>query len=164
MIKFITRGSVLTITVGLPACGKTTFASSAGFDVAISLDDCRDILWGNKRIQNGAGGMEVLLAMQEKWIESAMKTGKSIIVHNTNILKKHREPLIRLAKKHEYRSQIVYFDVPLEECIKRNRQRREAVPETILESFATLMEVPTAEEADLVINYKALCEMKWNES
>lgn len=62
--QFSTTGRVLTITVGLPASGKSTFAEKAGFDTAVSLDDCREILWGDKRIQHGPGGIDALLALR----------------------------------------------------------------------------------------------------
>lgn len=156
--QFTTTGRVLTITVGLPASGKSTFAEKAGFDAALSLDDFREVLWGNKRIQHGPGGIDALLALQEAVIRAAMKEIKSIIVHNTSILKEHRTPLVELAKEHGYRTQIVYFDVPAAECIRRNQRRDDAVPPGAMEYFIANMEVPTADEADLVVRYSMVCE------
>ncbi len=158
LCRFITRGRVLTITVGLPASGKSTFAKTAGFDLAVSLDDCREMLWGSRQMQNGPGGINALLALQDALIIEAMKENKSVIVHNTSILKKHRAPLIELAKAHGYRTQIIYFDVPVEECIRRNQQRNDAVPPETVESFAARMEVPAVDEADLVVTASMLRE------
>ena len=153
---FTTRGRVLTITVGLPASGKTTFAKSAGFDVAVSLDDCRETLWGNRKVQYGPGGMDALLACQDAVITAAMNESKSIVVHNTSILKEYRKPLVELAKKHGYRTQIVYFDIPFEECIRRNMQREDAVPENIMADFRDKLEAPAPDEADLTIHFTTL--------
>ncbi len=150
--EFALRGRVLTLTVGLPASGKTMFAENAGFDFAISLDDCRETLWGGRKIQDGPGGINALLALQDALILKAMKENKSIIVHNTSILKEHRAPLVELAKNKAYRTQIVYFDVPVEECIRRNRQRTDGVPRETLENFAAKLEVPAADEADMVFS------------
>lgn len=156
--QFSTTGRVLTITVGLPASGKSTFAEKAGFDTAVSLDDCREILWGDKRIQHGPGGIDALLALQETIIRAAMKENKSIIVHNTSILKEHRKPLVQLAKEQGYRTQIIYFDVPAAECIKRNQHRDGAVPPGAMEYFIANMEVPTEDEADRVVRYNMIRE------
>ena len=153
---FTTRGRVLTITVGLPASGKTTFAGSAGFDVAVSLDDCRETLWGDRLAQGGPGGIDALLACEEAVITAAMKENKSIVVHNTSILKEHRKPLVELAKKHGYRTQIVYFDIPFEECIKRNKQRKDGVPEDVMADFRDKLEAPAPDEADLTVHFTTL--------
>lgn len=150
-LGFTTRGMVLTLTVGLPASGKTMFAENAGFDFTISLDDCREMLWGDRKIQDGPGGIDALLALQDALILEAMKENKSIIVHNTSTLKEHRAPLLELAKNKGYRTQIVYFDIPAEECIRRNQQRTEGVPREAVEKFAASMEVPSEDEADLVV-------------
>jgi predicted kinase len=156
LCSFKTRGPVLTLTVGLPASGKTTFARTAGFGLAISLDDCRELLWGDRKKQYGPGGIDALLTLQQTIITGAMRENKSIIVDNTGILKEHRTPLIETAEKHGYATQIVYFDVPYEECIRRNEARDDAVPAEIMESFALKIEVPAVDEAGLVIRYSML--------
>ena len=79
-------------------------------------------------------------------------------MHNTNILEKHRRPLIDMAKRYGYRTQIVYFDVPLEACIKKNKERPDSVPVPVIENFNQLMEKPRPDEADLVIDYSRLRE------
>jgi predicted kinase len=154
--EFMHLGKVLTITVGLPASGKTTFARKAGFDLIVSLDDCRETLWGDRKLQHGPGGIDALLALQDAIITAAMKDNKSIIVDNTSILKEYRTPLIALAKKHGYRTQIIYFDIPVEACLKRNKQRDDAIPTDIIKDFADKMEAPAPDEADLVIRFSTL--------
>ncbi|MGM0452294.1 MAG: AAA family ATPase [Thermodesulfobacteriota bacterium] len=151
-------GRVLTLTVGLPASGKTYWALSAGFDRAISLDDCRRALWGSRAIQDGPGGIAALLAVEYEQIRSAMAQGKSIVVHNTHFLKAHRTPVIEMARQSGYRTQIVYFDVSLQQCLRRNQNRSEAaqVPEEVIKDFAEQMEPPEAGEADMVIAYSTI--------
>jgi predicted kinase len=156
--EFMHIGKVLTITVGLPASGKSTFAKTAGFDTTISLDDCRELLWGDRKLQHGPGGIDTLLALQDAIIAAAMKDNKSIIVDNTSILREYRTPLIALAEKHGYRTQIVYFDIPVETCLSRNEQRDDAVPADIIKDFAAKMEVPAQDEADLVISLHVLAD------
>ncbi|MFW6284678.1 MAG: AAA family ATPase [Desulfosalsimonas sp.] len=147
---------ILTITVGLPGCGKTWWARQAGFDRAVCLDDWREKLWGNRNIQDGPGGTDLLIALHNLEIREALKNGENVVVHNTNILKKHRRPLVEMAREAGYQVRIVYFEVPLEVCRQRNRDRSEPVPEAVLDDFARRMEPPEADEADCVIRYSNL--------
>jgi len=148
-------GTVLALTVGLPASGKSTWALSAGFDRNISLDDCRKALWGARSVQDGSGGIPALLLAQKALIAAAMARGRSIVVHNTSHLKCHRMPLVEMARRAGYASRIVYFDVPLEECLRRNRLRspEERVPEAVIREYAEKLEVPERGEADEVLFY-----------
>lgn len=157
---FRTSGKVLTLTVGIPSSGKTTWALGAGFDVAVSLDDCREALWGSSYIQNGLGGLPIVLVMQEQIIKHAIAEKRSIVVHDTHIERNHRLPLIQLARKYGYRVQIVYFDVPHGRCLERNRCRINPVPRDIINRGIKRLEVPDASEADLTIQYSELCRTK----
>lgn len=154
--QFKTGGRVLTLTVGPPASGKSTFAREAGFDVAVCLDDFREALWGDRRVQDGPGGTEALLALQDATVTAAMLENKSIIVHNTSIFRKYRAPFIELAKKHGYLTQIVYFDTPADTCRLRNRLREDQVPEAVMDSFFANTEPPAQDEADLVVRFSEL--------
>ncbi len=154
--QFKTSGRVLTLTVGPPASGKSTFAKAAGFDMAVCLDDFREALWGDRRIQDGPGGTDALLVLQDAVISAAMQENKSIIVHNTSIFRRYRAPLIKLAKKHGYRTQIVYFDTPADTCRQRNRPREDRVPEAVMDSFFANREPPARDEADLMVRFSEL--------
>lgn len=153
-------GRVLTLTVGLPASGKTFWAKSAGFDRAISLDDCRCLLWGSRAIQDGPGGIDALLALEYETIRAAMAQGESIVVHNTHFLKAHRSPVIEMARQAGYRTQIVYFDISRQQCLQcnKNRSQDQQVPEAVIDDFAEQMEVPEADEADRVVYYSVIAE------
>ena len=124
--------------------------------MAVSLDDCRETLWGDRLAQGGPGGIDALLACQDAVITAAMKEYKSIVVHNTSFLKEHRKPLVDLGKMHGYRTQIVYFDIPFEECIKRNQQRKDGVPEDVMADFRAKLEIPAPDEADLTVHFSTL--------
>ena len=156
MTAFKTNGKVLTLTVGIPASGKTFWALQAGFDVCICLDDCRKELWESPEVQDGPGGVGALLALEQKKIKQALEAGKSIVVHNTHPLKEYRVPVIQMGRDVGYQVQIVYFDVSPDECKNRNRERPNAVPEDVMDDYEKSLEIPEPEEADVVIRFSEI--------
>ncbi len=140
----------ITLTVGLPACGKTSWALNAGFGAAISLDDCRHELWGDYARQEGPGGISALLALQEAKIRAAIADLKTIVVHNTHHLRDFRRPIVQIALESGYRVRIAYFDVDPEECRRRNRHRPAPVPEAVMDEFIERFEKPREDEAEEV--------------
>lgn len=156
MNDFQNSGKVMTLTVGMPASGKTTWALKAGFDVCICLDDCREQLWGSPEIQGGHGGIAALLELEKDEIRKALEAEKSIVIHNTYPLRAYREPVIGMGREAGYRIQIVYFDIPLDECRRRNKNRPTPVPDDVLDDYAQNIEPPEAGEADMVVRISEL--------
>ncbi len=143
----------MTITVGLPGSGKTQWARQAGFDRMVCLDDWREKLWGDRNIQDGPGGTELLIELHNMEIREALKNGGNVVVHNTNILRKHRRPLVEMAREAGYRVKIIYFEIPVEVCRQRNRDRDNPIPDEVIDDSAARLEVPDPEEADCVVRY-----------
>ena len=51
-----------------------------------------------------------------------------------------------LADLYDAEIEAVFFDVPVEECIRRNRGRGRVVPEEVIRAMAQGMEVPQVSE------------------
>lgn len=68
------------------------------------------------------------------------------IVDATNLLRKHRRAFIRIAKYSGCRCEAIWFDTPLDECLRRNAVRDRNVPESAIREMARRMEPPTTEE------------------
>lgn len=114
----------IILTTGLPASGKSTWAraqvlNSDGKIVRVSMDDIRSMVG----LPYSTGAENIALKMQDQFIVSAVKQGKDVIVDNTHIEKKMPNRYKKLFDG-DVEFQIKSFrDVPLEECIKRDKSR-----------------------------------------
>jgi len=55
-----------------------------------------------------------------------------VVVDTTALRRSARNTLIKLAREYGYRPVAILFNVPLEECLRRQRYRRRAVPEEVV--------------------------------
>jgi hypothetical protein len=67
-------------------------------------------------------------------------------VDATNLSPKERHSWIKLAQDFGYEAHAVFFDVPAEVCMDRNRKRQRNVPEEIMRRMAAKLKPPTFEE------------------
>jgi predicted kinase len=67
-------------------------------------------------------------------------------VDATNLTPHERHSWIKLAKDYGYEVQAVFFDVPVEVCMERNRKRDRVVDEEILRRMAAKLKPPTFDE------------------
>lgn len=67
-------------------------------------------------------------------------------VDATNLSPHERHGWIKLAKDYGYEVQAVFFDVPLEVCLERNRKRQRVVDEEVMRRMAARLRPPTFEE------------------
>lgn len=124
------------LTVGLPGCGKSTFAKKyKGKLIDINLDQCRDMVNGSEEDQSNI--MEVL-AYRNSLIEQAALHGADIIISDTNLNPEFRKQLIDQLKKLGFEVTIVHFKTSLEICKSRNLGRDRQVPDEIMEQMEDL--------------------------
>jgi predicted kinase len=67
-------------------------------------------------------------------------------VDATNLSPHERKSWIKMARDFGYEVQAVYFDVPLDICMERNRKRERVVPETDMQRLGAKLRPPTFEE------------------
>lgn len=84
-------------------------------------------------------------------VEEAIKLEYNlIIIDNTNFLAKFRKSYLDIFKKYpgKYKIEALYLNTPIEECIKRNKQRigKARVPEKVIRDFAAKIQLPTLNE------------------
>lgn len=136
--EILTTGSQrLLITMGIPASGKSLFASEfRKLDnwVVTERDEYRAEM-SNGDINNykySKNKEARITSLQEKVIVDAFLAGKSVCVSDTNLNKNVRRHFYRLAEEHNVEVKVRYFTTTLEECIKRNQKRHHTVPEAVL--------------------------------
>ena len=124
----------VTMTKGLPASGKTTWAmtqikQSHGALKRVSKDDLRAMLDGGK--WSGANE-KFILAARDRLILAALEAGYSVVVDDSNLVDKHRLHIQELVRG---KAEVVvqdFTDVPLQTCLQRDRERPNSVGERVI--------------------------------
>jgi predicted kinase len=136
------KGSVV-LAIGLPGSGKTTWFGRRGI-TPLSSDLLRNILFDDVEEQRYQGLVfSTLRSLLRARLIARMPMN---YVDATNLSVHERRQWIKMAKSFGYEVQAVFFDVPLEVCLDRNRQRDRSVSEDIMRKMAEKLKPPVFEE------------------
>ncbi len=136
------RGYVV-LTIGLPGSGKTTWFKRRGV-TPLSSDLLRSLLFDD--------------ITEQRWQGLVFSTLRSLLrarliakmpwnyVDATNLSPHERRQWIKMAKSFGYDVQAVFFDVPLEVCIERNKRRERTVSEDVMKKMAERLRAPDFKE------------------
>ena len=116
---------------GLPASGKTTYARKLvekGW-VRVNKDDLRAMLNNSKFSKDNES---YILSLRDEIIISSLVQGKNVVVDDTNLDPKHLIAIESIAGEFLADFEIRFFDVDVKECIKRNRERQNTVPDKVI--------------------------------
>ncbi|ATN93419.1 putative polynucleotide 5'-kinase and 3'-phosphatase [Pseudoalteromonas phage J2-1_QLiu-2017] len=144
----------LIATVGISACGKTTWAKQLVEDMAevgvevvyISRDSIRAKLFGlgqeneiNWPLYRFVPENEnVVTAIQEQQIRDALSEGKSVVVANTHLKRSYvinlEQLVLSVNKEHNLSAEVVYqiFPTSMMTCIERDAKRKSSVGPTVI--------------------------------
>lgn len=116
----------LTMTKGLPASGKTTWAKEQKAK-RVNKDDLRAMLDNGEFSRDNEFSV---LEVRNELVCKFLSEGHDVIVDDTNLHPKHEKKLRELAKLCDAEFEIKDFtDVPLNECLRRNARRATYVPD-----------------------------------
>jgi predicted kinase len=136
------RGFVV-LAIGLPGSGKTTWFGRRGI-TPLSSDLLRNILFDDVEEQRYQGLVfSTLRSLLRARLIARMPMN---YVDATNLSTHERRQWIKMAKSFGYEVQAVFFDVPLDVCLERNRQRDRSVSEDIMRKMAEKLKPPVFEE------------------
>ena len=116
---------------GLPASGKSTYAKKLTDDgwVRVNKDDLRAMLHNGKWSKINE---QQILRIRDNIIIDSLKSGKSVVVDDTNFAVKHSNRVKEIAKEYNAKFETKFFDTPVEECIKRDLKRQNSVGEKVI--------------------------------
>jgi predicted kinase len=136
------RGFVV-LAIGLPGSGKTTWFRRRGV-TPLSSDLLRNILFDDVEEQKFQGLVfSTLRSLLRARLIARMPWN---YVDATNLSAHERRQWIKMSKSFGYEVQAVFFDVPLEVCLDRNRQRDRMVSEDVMRKMAEKLKPPMFEE------------------
>jgi predicted kinase len=133
----------VVLAIGLPGSGKTTWFGRRGV-TPLSSDLLRNILFDDVEEQRYQGLVfSTLRSLLRARLIARMPWN---YVDATNLSIHERRQWIKMAKSFGYEVQAVFFDVPLDVCLERNRQRDRSVSEDAMRRMAEKLKPPLFEE------------------
>ena len=143
---------MVTLLIGLPASGKSTYAAEEKPDLILSSDKIRGELYGDESVQgNPAQVFSILYGKMEEAINDG---AEHIIIDATNINRKDRAKAIEIAKGGNHIVRAVVMDTPIAVCIRRNDARKRKVPDFVFDKMLRKYEEPTLSEGFDIIERK----------
>jgi predicted kinase len=134
---------VVILAIGLPGSGKTTWFKRRGV-TPLSSDMLRSLLFDDITEQRYQGLVfSTLRSLLRARLIARMPWN---YVDATNLGAHERRQWIKMAKSFGYEVHAVFFDVPIEVCLERNRRRERQVKEDLVQRMAAKLKPPTFEE------------------
>ena len=133
----------IILLIGLPASGKSTWAAAQGYH-PLSSDEVRLLLADDINNQNIH---QQVFETLRYLLKQRLALGRPVTcVDATHLTRWERNPYFEIAKGFKCDVEAVFFDVPLEVCLARNRLRTRQVPEEALIALAQKLEPPDLAE------------------
>ena len=134
---------LIVLAVGLPACGKSAYFARHHINT-LSSDSLRHILLDDETDQSR---QHYVFSVLRYLLRLRLLAGRPVsYVDATNLSRRERAPYFTIARNFECLVDAIYFDVSLEVCLVRNRNRPRRVPEEAIRDLAAKLEPPTLAE------------------
>jgi predicted kinase len=154
----VTGGGKVVLAIGLPGAGKSAYFAQKGI-VPLSSDLIRQLLYDNAGDQRHP---EWVFAVLRDLLRRRLEAGaQTTYIDATNLTRYLRRSFLEIAREFGCAAEALYFDVPLEVCLERNRNRRtlnsgaaataaaresRVVPEEVMRRMAARLQPPTKQE------------------
>ena len=135
--------STIIVLVGLPGSGKSTWVARQKA-TALSSDAVRQLLADDATDQSIHGRV---FATLRYLLRHRLAIGRPVTyVDATHLTPGERKPYVEIASWYGCDVEAVFFDVPVETCIERNRGRARIVPEEAIRFMAEKLQPPATAE------------------
>jgi len=136
------KGAVV-LSIGLPGSGKSTWFKRHNI-LPLSSDMVRILLFDDVTEQRY---QDLVFSTLRSMLRARLLSKRPWnYVDATNLSPHERRSWIKLAHDFGYEAHAVFFDVPPEVCIERNRRRERNVPEDVMMRMANKLRPPKFEE------------------
>jgi predicted kinase len=136
------KGAVV-LAIGLPGSGKSSWFKRHNI-IPLSSDLVRGLLFDDATEQRH---QDLVFSSLRTLLRARMLAGRPWnYIDATNLSPKERHSWIKMAHDFGYEAQAVFFDVPTEVCMERNRRRERNVPDEVMLRMAAKLRPPKFEE------------------
>jgi predicted kinase len=133
----------IVVLIGLPGSGKSTHLERLGV-TGLSSDAIRKLLADDETDQSIHS--QVFETLRYLLRQRMMLRREVTYIDATNLTPVERHPYIAIGRAYGCEIEAVFFDVPLEVCLERNRRRPRAVPEEAVRLMSAKLRIPSADE------------------
>jgi predicted kinase len=134
---------VVVLAIGLPGSGKSSWFKRHNI-TPLSSDMLRSLLFDDPTEQRY---QDLIFSNLRSMLKARLIARRPIsYVDATNLTPHERHSWIKLAKDYGYEVHAVFFDVPLEVCLERNRRRQRVVTEDVMRRMAAKLRQPAFDE------------------
>jgi predicted kinase len=133
----------VVVLAGLPGSGKSTYLEKLGAP-ALSSDRIRELLADDPADQTIHP--RVFATLRYLLRQRLVLRRPVTYIDATNLTPRERRPYLKMGKLYDCTVEAVFFDVPVEVCLERNRRRPRVVPDDAVLKMAAKLEPPTVEE------------------
>ena len=136
------KGAVV-LAIGLPGSGKSSWFRRHNI-IPLSSDLVRGLLFDDATEQRF---QDLVFSTLRYMLRMRMVAGRPTnYIDATNLSPKERHSWIKMARDFNYEAHAVFFDVPTEICMERNRKRSRNVPDEIMLRMAQKLRPPKFDE------------------
>ena len=134
---------VVVLAIGLPGSGKSSWFKRHSV-TPLSSDMLRVLLFDDAHEQRF---QDLVFSNLRSMLKARLIARRPMnYVDATNLTPQERHNWVKLAKDYGYEAQAVFFDVPLEVCLERNKKRSREVEEEAMRRMSSKLRAPTFEE------------------
>jgi predicted kinase len=134
---------VVVLAIGLPGSGKSSWFKRHQIN-PLSSDLLRALLFDDAQEQRF---QDLVFSNLRSMLKARLIARRPMnYVDATNLTPQERHHWIKLGKDYGYEVHAVFFDVPLEVCLDRNRRRQIAVDEAVMHRMSSKLRAPTFDE------------------